>query len=117
MKKQQKTETPQNTTNTTKISPFLDKNMISANKNMKNEANLNSQKFTATPYNIGTYNALSPKIKNGTKPNEAKRSQFKANLKHPKILTLFGRTRISEKPFLWKTNPISTTKFNRNLLQ
>ncbi|HEG42847.1 MAG TPA: hypothetical protein ENH94_02245 [Phycisphaerales bacterium] len=40
------------------------------NKNMKNEANLNSQKFTATPYNIGTYNDFHPKTQNGTNPNE-----------------------------------------------
>ena len=68
MKKQQKTETLQNTT---EPSPFLDKNMISANKIMRNEANLNSQKFTATPYNIGGYNDSHPKTQNGTKPNEA----------------------------------------------
>ena len=40
-------------------------------KIMKNEANLNSQKFTATPYNIGGYNDFHPKTQNGTKPNEA----------------------------------------------
>ncbi|HEG44188.1 MAG TPA: hypothetical protein ENH94_09090 [Phycisphaerales bacterium] len=68
MKKQQKTETPQNIT---ELSPFLDKNVISRNKNMKNKANLTGPNFTATPCGIGSYSDFHPKIQNGTKPNKA----------------------------------------------
>ncbi len=38
---------------------------------MKNKANFNSVKFTATSYNTVVYNASQPKPKNGTKPNKA----------------------------------------------
>ena len=40
-------------------------------KIMKNEANFNSLKLTATTCNIGGYNDSHPKTQNGTKPNEA----------------------------------------------
>ena len=38
---------------------------------MKNKANFNSTKFTATTCGIGGYNVFPPKTKNGTKPNKA----------------------------------------------
>ncbi len=53
---------------------------------MKNKANFNSVKLTATSYSERAYNDLSPKTQNGTKPN-------KANLKPiSNILTLFVRS-------------------------
>ncbi|HEG44428.1 MAG TPA: hypothetical protein ENH94_10305 [Phycisphaerales bacterium] len=90
MKKQQNTETPQNTTKTSKTSPFLDKNVISANKIMKNKANFNSIKLTVTSCDTVIYNALSPKTQNGTKPNKANpnpiQTQFKTNISLNKYL-------------------------------
>ena len=59
--------TPQGSKKTTKTG----KNVKSENKNMKNKANLNSPKFTATSYSTKVYNALQPKTQNGTKPNKA----------------------------------------------
>jgi hypothetical protein len=55
-------------------------NVKSENKNMKNKANSNRQKFTATPCNIGGYNVFSPKTKNGTKPNKANLRQSRRSL-------------------------------------
>ncbi len=47
---------------------------------MKNEANLKSQKFTATSCSIGGYNVLNPKTQNGTKPNKANLRQSRRSL-------------------------------------
>jgi len=49
----------------------MKKDVVSTTKNMKNKANCNHSNITATPCNIGTYNDLQPKTKNGTKPNKA----------------------------------------------
>ncbi|HEG44148.1 MAG TPA: hypothetical protein ENH94_08890 [Phycisphaerales bacterium] len=49
----------------------MKKDVVSTTKNMKNKANFNSVKFTATSYNTVVYNASQPKPKNGTKPNKA----------------------------------------------
>ena len=48
----------------------MKKTVISANKIMKNKANLNNSEFTATSCNIGGYSDLRPKTQNGTNPNK-----------------------------------------------
>lgn len=120
MKKQQNTETPQNTT---KTAPFLDKNMISANKNMKNKANLNRQKFTATSCSTVNYNDFSPKTQNGTKPNKANFRQVASkpwrrrmpisNTTKPSLLlgkrTLLGNLYLRNKPNFNHSNIIATS--------
>ena len=68
MKKQQKTETPQNNHKNEKIRVNLCKSVA---KIMKNEANFNNLNSTATTCPAMAYNDLSPKTQNGTKPNEA----------------------------------------------
>jgi hypothetical protein len=44
---------------------------------MKNEANLNSPKLTANPYDRDVYNDFNPKTKIGTKPNKANFRELK----------------------------------------
>ena len=71
MKKQQKPGYSKNTQKHRLLVSIRVHSWFQRIKNMKNKANFTSLKITASPYSRTTYNYLSTKTQNGTKPNKA----------------------------------------------
>ena len=74
---------------------------------MKNKANFNSPKFTATSYSTVVYNAFPQKTKNGTKPNKANLKPISNTLK-PSLL--LGEPAISQNLFYGKRTQFQRVK-------
>ncbi len=56
----------------------VEKPALSQNLFMRNKPNLNNSEFTANPCDMGGYNDLQTKPKNGANPNKPNQSQFQS---------------------------------------
>ena len=110
------------------VEPKVNKNVISATKNMKNKANLKPNKFTTKSCSIGGYNAFPPKTQNGTNPIKAnfrngkppifqnnKKMENEPNFNESKVLQVTAIERFTTlfpKRKRTQTNPIKPIKAN-----
>ncbi|HEG44243.1 MAG TPA: hypothetical protein ENH94_09365 [Phycisphaerales bacterium] len=95
--------TPQGSKRATKTSFFSGEPAFLQNLFLRNKANFNSVKLTATSYNTVAYNTSKTKPKNGANPNKPNQSQFQ----NPQ------NRRLSE--VLTKGNKPKQTQFKPNL--
>ncbi len=109
------------------VEPKVNKNVISATKNMKNKANLKPNKFTTKSCSIGGYNAFPPKTQNGTNPIKAnfrngkppifqnnKKMENEPNFNESKVLQVTAIERFTTLFSQKETNPNEPNKANQS---